>query len=102
MTKPQSVSIKRKRTFVVKEKRGHKRRRINSSVTTETISERTEVLNEPFDNSDEERSKLQLEPTCEVIVWGAGRLRQQEASSEKSIPTSAREEKADRGRGRKR
>lgn len=28
--------------------------RINSSVTTETISERTEVLNEPFENSDAE------------------------------------------------
>jgi hypothetical protein len=29
-------------------KRGRKRRRINSSVTTETISETTEVLKEPF------------------------------------------------------
>lgn len=51
---------------MLKKKRGRKRRRINSSVTTETISETTEVLNEPFDNSDEERPMPQLEPTCEV------------------------------------
>ncbi|GAB1298622.1 Histone acetyltransferase [Apodemus speciosus] len=73
LTKPQSVSIKRKRPFVVKKKRGRKRRRINSSVTTETISETTEVLNEPFDNSDEERPMPQLEPTCEIAVEEAGR-----------------------------
>nr|XP_009669497.1 PREDICTED: histone acetyltransferase KAT6B isoform X3 [Struthio camelus australis] len=60
LTKPQSLAIKRKRPFLLKKKRGRKRRRINSSVTTETISETTEVLNEPFDNSDE------LEPTCEM------------------------------------
>lgn len=35
-------------------------------MTTETISETTEVLNEPFDNSDEERPMPQLEPTCEI------------------------------------
>lgn len=35
--------------------------RINSSVTTETISERTEVLDEPFENSDVESSTPQLE-----------------------------------------
>ncbi|XP_076787346.1 histone acetyltransferase KAT6B isoform X5 [Arvicanthis niloticus] len=73
LTKPQSVSIKRKRPFVVKKKRGRKRRRINSSVTTETISETTEVLNEPFDNSDEERPMPQLEPTCEIQVEDRGR-----------------------------
>ncbi|KAM6266290.1 histone acetyltransferase KAT6B isoform 2-T2 [Porphyrio hochstetteri] len=66
LTKPQSLAIKRKRPFILKKKRGRKRRRINSSVTTETISETTEVLNEPFDNSDEERPMPQLEPTCEV------------------------------------
>lgn len=54
------------RPFILKKKRGRKRRRINSSVTTETISETTEVLNEPFDNSDEERPMPQLEPTCEI------------------------------------
>lgn len=50
----------------MKKKRGRKRRRINSSVTTETISETTEVLNEPFDNSEEDRPMPQLEPTCEM------------------------------------
>ncbi|XP_036054952.1 histone acetyltransferase KAT6B isoform X3 [Onychomys torridus] len=73
LTKPQSVSIKRKRPSVVKKKRGRKRRRINSSVTTETISETTEVLNEPFDHSDEERPMPQLEPTCEIQVEEEGR-----------------------------
>ncbi|XP_030309276.1 histone acetyltransferase KAT6B [Calypte anna] len=66
LTKPQSLTMKRKRPFILKKKRGRKRRRINSSVTTETISETTEVLNEPFDNSDEERPMPQLEPTCEM------------------------------------
>ncbi|KAM6105194.1 histone acetyltransferase KAT6B isoform 4-T4 [Pterocles gutturalis] len=66
LTKPQSLAIKRKRPFILKKKRGRKRRRINSSVTTETISETTEVLNEPFDDSDEERPMPQLEPTCEM------------------------------------
>ncbi|XP_051472340.1 histone acetyltransferase KAT6B isoform X2 [Apus apus] len=66
LTKPQSLAIKRKRPFILKKKRGRKRRRINSSVTTETISETTEVLNEPFDNSDEERPMPQLEPTSEM------------------------------------
>ncbi|XP_029886029.1 histone acetyltransferase KAT6B isoform X3 [Aquila chrysaetos chrysaetos] len=66
LTKPQSLAIKRKRPFILKKKRGRKRRRINSSVTTETISETTEVLNEPFDNSDEDRPMPQLEPTCEM------------------------------------
>ena len=47
-------------------KRGRKRKRINSSVTTETISETTEVLNEPFDNSDDERPMPLLERTCRV------------------------------------
>ncbi|XP_048338366.1 histone acetyltransferase KAT6B-like, partial [Sphaerodactylus townsendi] len=54
------------RPFMLKKKRGRKRRRINSSVTTETISETTEVLSEPFDNSEEERPMPQLEPTCEM------------------------------------
>ncbi|KAJ8418204.1 hypothetical protein AAFF_G00139130 [Aldrovandia affinis] len=47
--------IRRKRPLNLKRKRGRKRKRINSSVTTETISETTEVLNEPFENSEEER-----------------------------------------------
>ncbi|XP_066476398.1 histone acetyltransferase KAT6B isoform X2 [Tiliqua scincoides] len=66
LAKPQLLAVKRKRPFILKKKRGRKRRRINSSVTTETISETTEVLNEPFDNSEEERPMPQLEPTREV------------------------------------
>lgn len=53
------------RTIVLK-KRGRKRKRINSSVTTETISETTEVLNEPFENSEDERPMPLLERTCRV------------------------------------
>lgn len=47
-------------------KRGRKRKRINSSVTTETISETTEVLNEPFDNSEDERPMPQLKRSSRV------------------------------------
>ncbi|XP_013918247.1 PREDICTED: histone acetyltransferase KAT6B [Thamnophis sirtalis] len=54
------------RPFILKKKRGRKRRKINSSVTTETISETTEVLNEPFNNSEEEQPMAQLEPNCET------------------------------------
>ncbi|KAK7148599.1 hypothetical protein R3I93_012819 [Phoxinus phoxinus] len=46
--------LKRKRASNLRRKRGRRRTRINSSVTTETISERTEVLDEPFENSDVE------------------------------------------------
>ncbi|XP_051506773.1 histone acetyltransferase KAT6B-like isoform X1 [Myxocyprinus asiaticus] len=46
--------LKRKRASTLRRKRGRRRTRINSSVTTETISERTEVLDEPFENSDVE------------------------------------------------
>ncbi|XP_041671728.1 histone acetyltransferase KAT6B isoform X2 [Cheilinus undulatus] len=59
------LAAKRKRNIVLK-KRGRKRKRINSSVTTETISETTEVLNEPFDNSEDERPMPLLERTCRV------------------------------------
>lgn len=52
-------------TAVLK-KRGRKRKRINSSVTTETISETTEVLNEPFDNSEDDRPMPQLEHTSRM------------------------------------
>uniref|UniRef100_A0A3Q2QKJ2 histone acetyltransferase n=1 Tax=Fundulus heteroclitus TaxID=8078 RepID=A0A3Q2QKJ2_FUNHE len=55
------LTAKRKVTSVVLKKRGRKRKRINSSVTTETISETTEVLNEPFDNSEDERPMPRLE-----------------------------------------
>ncbi|KAM4523990.1 histone acetyltransferase KAT6B isoform 2-T7 [Odontesthes bonariensis] len=59
------LAAKRKRTIVLK-KRGRKRKRINSSVTTETISETTEVLNEPFDNSEDERPMPLLERTSRM------------------------------------
>ncbi|XP_078386908.1 histone acetyltransferase KAT6B isoform X1 [Cetorhinus maximus] len=56
---------KRKRSLIHRKKRGRKRRRHNSSVTTETISETTEVLHEAFENSDNESQMPCLEPTCE-------------------------------------
>lgn len=62
---PHSAFCVFQRNIVLK-KRGRKRKRINSSVTTETISETTEVLNEPFDNSDDERPMPLLERTCRV------------------------------------
>ncbi|CDQ56785.1 unnamed protein product [Oncorhynchus mykiss] len=60
------LSLERAERAVMLKKRGRKRRRINSSVTTETISETTEVLNEPFDNSEDERPMPLLERTCRV------------------------------------
>lgn len=44
----------------MRRKRGRRRVRINSSVTTETILERTEVLDEPFENSDVESPAPQV------------------------------------------
>lgn len=41
-------------------RRGRNRKRINSSVTTETISETTEVLNEPFGEGEDKRHFLPL------------------------------------------
>ncbi|XP_071986766.1 histone acetyltransferase KAT6B isoform X2 [Engystomops pustulosus] len=61
LSKPQSLTMKRKKAFALRRKRGRKRRRINSSVTTETISETTEVLDEPFEDSvqdDTEQEKV--------------------------------------------
>lgn len=43
-------------------RRGRTRKRINSSVTTETISETTEVLNEPFSEGEDKRHFLPLTP----------------------------------------
>ncbi|XP_057681397.1 histone acetyltransferase KAT6B isoform X2 [Corythoichthys intestinalis] len=59
------LAAKRKRSIALK-KRGRKRKRINSSVTTETISETTEVLNEPFDNSEDEDPMPLLKRSCSV------------------------------------
>ncbi|XP_030629670.1 histone acetyltransferase KAT6B isoform X2 [Chanos chanos] len=62
LTKTQSMlSVKRKKPIALSRKRGRSRKRINSSVTTETISETTEVLSEPFENSEDERPMPLLE-----------------------------------------
>ncbi|XP_076142509.1 histone acetyltransferase KAT6B-like isoform X2 [Alosa pseudoharengus] len=50
----QTHGLKRKREVGPKRRRGRRRKRINSSVTTETILERTEVLDEPLENSVDE------------------------------------------------
>lgn len=63
-------------------KKGRKRKRINSSVTTETISETTEVLNEPFDNSDDERPMPRLERTYRV-----GKMEIEEEEQDKLLTT---------------
>ena len=60
-------------------KRGRKRRRINSSVTTETISETTEVLKEPFDYSEDERPMPLLERT------GRGGEEEEEEEEEEEV-----------------
>ncbi|KTG39762.1 hypothetical protein cypCar_00001210 [Cyprinus carpio] len=52
--KSQSGQGLKRKAPILRRKRGRRRTRINSSVTTETISERTEVLDEPFENSDVE------------------------------------------------
>ncbi|XP_063749973.1 histone acetyltransferase KAT6B isoform X2 [Eleginops maclovinus] len=83
------LAAKRKRTIVLK-KRGRKRKRINSSVTTETISERTEVLNEPFDNSDDERPMPLLERTCRV-----GEMEDEEDEDEDEEEEEEEEEEQD-------
>ncbi|XP_069741361.1 histone acetyltransferase KAT6B isoform X2 [Narcine bancroftii] len=61
----EEVEAERERPLIHRKKRGRKRRRHNSSVTTETISETTEVLHEAFENSDNEGQMPCLEPTCE-------------------------------------
>lgn len=66
-------------------KRGRKRKRINSSVTTETISETTEVLHEPFDNSEDERPMPLLERTCRV-----GEMEEEEEDRPPIIPMKRR------------
>uniref|UniRef100_A0A3Q1GY30 histone acetyltransferase n=1 Tax=Acanthochromis polyacanthus TaxID=80966 RepID=A0A3Q1GY30_9TELE len=86
------LAAKRKRTIVLK-KRGRKRKRINSSVTTETISETTEVLNEPFDNSEDERPMPLLERTCRV-----GETEEEEEEEEHKDKTPTTPMKRRRGR----
>ncbi|XP_070847373.1 histone acetyltransferase KAT6B isoform X3 [Chaetodon trifascialis] len=88
------LAAKRKRNIVLK-KRGRKRKRINSSVTTETISETTEVLNEPFDNSEDERPMPLLERTCRV-----GEMEEEEEEEEQEDKTPITPMKRRRGRPR--
>ncbi|XP_039472150.1 histone acetyltransferase KAT6A isoform X2 [Oreochromis aureus] len=88
------LAAKRKRTLVLK-KRGRKRKRINSSVTTETISETTEVLNEPFDNSEDERPMPLLERTFRV-----GELDEEDEEEAHKDKTPAAPIKRRRGRPR--
>uniref|UniRef100_A0A8C4H3N7 histone acetyltransferase n=1 Tax=Dicentrarchus labrax TaxID=13489 RepID=A0A8C4H3N7_DICLA len=88
------LAAKRKRTIVLK-KRGRKRKRINSSVTTETISETTEVLNEPFDNSEDERPMPLLERTCRV-----GEMEEEEEEEEREDKIPITPMKRRRGRPR--
>lgn len=78
-------------------KRGRKRKRINSSVTTETISETTEVLNEPFDNSEDERPMPLLERTCRV---GEMEEEDEEEEDEEEDKTPITPAKRRRGRPR--
>ncbi|XP_037319585.2 histone acetyltransferase KAT6B isoform X2 [Pungitius pungitius] len=88
------LAAKRKRTIVLK-KRGRKRKRINSSVTTETISETTEVLNEPFDNSEDERPMPLLKRTCRM-----GEMGPEEEEEEQEEKTPITPMKRRRGRPR--
>ncbi|XP_061765720.1 histone acetyltransferase KAT6B isoform X2 [Nerophis ophidion] len=78
------LAAKQKRSIMLK-KRGRKRKRINSSVTTETISETTEVLNEPFDNSDDECPMPLLERTCR-----GGKIAEEEDGASKITPVKRR------------
>ncbi|OXB62716.1 hypothetical protein ASZ78_010783 [Callipepla squamata] len=63
LTKP---TLKRKKPILHRKRRVRKRKHHNSSVVTETISETTEVLDEPFEDSDSERPMPRLEPTFEI------------------------------------
>ncbi|XP_061564469.1 histone acetyltransferase KAT6B isoform X2 [Cololabis saira] len=81
------LGAKRKRTIVLK-KRGRKRKRINSSVTTETISETTEVLNEPFDNSEDERPMPLLERTSRMGEMEEDEDEEEEEETQKDMTPS--------------
>uniref|UniRef100_A0A8D0L9C0 Histone acetyltransferase n=1 Tax=Sphenodon punctatus TaxID=8508 RepID=A0A8D0L9C0_SPHPU len=59
-------TLKRKKPIIHRKRRVRKRKHHNSSVVTETISETTEVLDEPFEDSDSERPMPRLEPTFEM------------------------------------
>nr|XP_006002901.2 PREDICTED: histone acetyltransferase KAT6A [Latimeria chalumnae] len=66
LTKPTlGLGLKGKKPVIHRKRRERKRKLHNSSVVTETISETTEVLDEPFEDSDSERPMPRLEPTFE-------------------------------------
>ncbi|MCJ8730490.1 hypothetical protein PDJAM_G00184990 [Pangasius djambal] len=79
-------ALKRKRAGPLRRKRGRRRVRINSSVTTETILERTEVLDEPFENSDVGSPVPQLGHT----VRREGSEEEEEEEEESSLRTVVR------------
>ena len=67
-----------------KRRRGRRRKRINSSVTTETILERTEVLDEPLENSVDEAES----------VAGSGRRAVSEEEEEEEEEEDTRRKRA--------
>lgn len=61
-----SPTFQFQKSILHRKRRVRKRKHHNSSVVTETISETTEVLDEPFEDSDSERPMPRLEPTFEI------------------------------------
>lgn len=61
-----SLTLCFQKSILHRKRRVRKRKHHNSSVVTETISETTEVLDEPFEDSDSERPMPRLEPTFEI------------------------------------
>ncbi|XP_045444809.1 histone acetyltransferase KAT6A isoform X5 [Pipistrellus kuhlii] len=62
----QERELETNKPILHRRRRVRKRKHHNSSVVTETISETTEVLDEPFEDSDSERPMPRLEPTFEI------------------------------------
>ncbi|ELW71418.1 Histone acetyltransferase MYST3 [Tupaia chinensis] len=62
----QERELEASKPILHRRRRVRKRKHHNSSVVTETISETTEVLDEPFEDSDSERPMPRLEPTFEI------------------------------------
>ncbi|XP_075073163.1 histone acetyltransferase KAT6B isoform X1 [Mixophyes fleayi] len=94
LTKPQTLLVKRKRTFTFRRRRGRKRRRINSSVTTETISETTEVLNEPFEDSDRDNAEPQQKYLDQKAVVRRANQQQLASNTVATDAQSKREEES--------
>ncbi|XP_063814733.1 histone acetyltransferase KAT6B isoform X3 [Pseudophryne corroboree] len=94
LTKPQTLMTKRKRAFTLRRRRGRKCRRINSSVTTETISETTEVLNEPFEDSDRDNPEPPQKDLDQNTVVRRSSQQQLSPNTEASDARSRREEES--------